>query len=58
MKEVWYVVGDPHQQGVMPTLFQTKEDAERYARLCFPDEDPYKRYCRVYFKEVLAYEHD
>jgi hypothetical protein len=56
MKEVWYVSGDPNAVGLWPSLFDTKEAAERYARLVFPDESEgeNKRYARVYFRTVLT----
>lgn len=52
MNEVWYVHGDPYAVDRWPTLFATKLAAEAYARECFPDEDPDKRYARVMYREV------
>jgi hypothetical protein len=56
MREVWYVQGDPDAIGLWPTLFNTKEAAEAYARLVFPNESEgeNKRYARVYFRTVLT----
>lgn len=51
MKQVWYVADG---QGYIPTLFDTKECAERYARMLFPDEDESKRYSRIFYREVLT----
>jgi hypothetical protein len=54
MSEVWYVSGDPNAIGLWPSLFATKEAAETYARLVFPDDGENKRYARVYFRTVLT----
>lgn len=60
MVQVWYVQGesdlsvDPDKPG--PTLWETKEDAEKYARYLFPDEDPDTRYARIYYREVTTWE--
>jgi hypothetical protein len=54
MKNVWYVNGDPDAIGLWPTLFDTKEAAEAYARLAFPDESENRRYARVYFRTVIT----
>ena len=52
MSDVWYVQGESD----VPTLWETKEDAEKYARYLFPDEDPDTRYARIYFREVITWE--
>ena len=31
-------------------LYPTKMLAERAARIAFPDEDPYKRYARIFYR--------
>jgi len=49
-QEVWFVSGC--EEGY---LFETKLDAEIYARLRFPDEDVLKRYARIYFKTVYEF---
>lgn len=48
---VWYVAGE--HEG-MPQLFDTKEAAEKYARLLFPEESESKRYARIYFRRVAT----
>ena len=53
---VWLVWGDPNAIDGMPCLWETKLDAERYARECFPDMHPDLRYARIYYKEVMNYE--
>lgn len=50
---VWYVADG---QGYIPTLFDTKEAAEKWARMLFPDESPSQRYARVYYREVMTLE--
>ena len=50
-QQVWYVSGDEEKY-----FFKTKMDAEMYARIHFPDEDPSKRYARIYFKTVYTFE--
>ena len=47
---VWYVQGDGHGE-----LFQTKQDAEQWARELFPEEDAEKRYARIFFRQVHTY---
>ena len=54
MKQVWYVHGEHDEEYVMPTLFDTKEAAEVYARVLFPDEPKFKRYARIYYREVMT----
>ena len=55
MKQVWYVSGDPERTGYScPSLFDTKEAAEKYARIVFPDEDESKRYARIYYRDILT----
>lgn len=49
--KVWYVGGEPDT--AFPTLFETKEDAERYARILFPMETTHQRYMRIYFRPVF-----
>jgi hypothetical protein len=53
MKEVWGVAGE-YTDSDFPTLFDTKECAERYARSLFPDEDESKRYNRIFYREVFT----
>jgi hypothetical protein len=49
IKQVWYFTGDPEER-----KFETKLETEEAARKVFPDEDPHKRYSRVYYREVYA----
>ena len=44
--EMWYVLG------IKDTYYATKMAAEVAARQAFPDEDPDKRYGRVYYKTM------
>ena len=53
MKIVWYVWDLQENQVGMPTLLNSKEAAEKYARLMFPDDSPDERYSRIYFRRVL-----
>jgi len=54
-QEVWYVMGETDNTDMMlPTLFDSKEAAEVYARMMFPDEDANKRYGRIYFRNILT----
>ena len=52
MVQVWYVQGESD----LPTLWETEEDAEKYARYLFPDEAPDMRYARIYYREVTTWE--
>jgi hypothetical protein len=54
MTQVWWVVGDAEKPWEWPTLFETKECAEIYARKLFPDEDAKKRYQRIFCRPVLT----
>jgi hypothetical protein len=47
MRQVWYVHGEHDEEYVMPTLFDTKEAAEVYARVLFPEENGAERYSRI-----------
>jgi hypothetical protein len=50
---VWYVADG---EGGMPQLFDTKEAAEKWARMLFPDEPASRRYTRIYFRKVMTLE--
>lgn len=54
MKQIWFVAGEHDEDYVIPTLFDTKQAAEVYARMLFPDEDESKRYSRIFYREVLT----
>ena len=47
MSIIWVVRGSDD-----PTVFDTKEAAEMYARMVFHYETEERRYARVYFREV------
>ena len=49
-QEVWFVSGC--EDGY---LFESKLDAEIYAREIFPEESEDKRYARIYFKTVYEF---
>jgi hypothetical protein len=52
---VWYVTGENDRSDrYFPTFFNTKEAAEIYARVLFPDEDVSRRHERVYSRDVLT----
>ena len=52
--EVWFVKGEDMKGRYTPTLLDSKEAAERYARMMYPDENANKRYERVHFTEVVT----
>jgi hypothetical protein len=52
--KIWFVVGDPDRD--MPNLWQTKMDAEKFARELFPEEPEDKRYARIRYAVVIDYE--
>ena len=52
--QIWFVSGEDMEGRTVPTLFDTKETAERYARMMFPDESESKRYARIYYREILT----
>jgi hypothetical protein len=52
-QEVWFVSGC--EEGY---LFETKLDAEIYARKIFPDETVLQRYARIYFKTVYEFKEE
>lgn len=54
MKQIWFVQGEHDEEYVMPTLFDTKQAAEVYAKSLFPDETESKRYSRIFYREVLT----
>ena len=54
MKQIWVVAGEHDEDYVIPTLFDTKQAAEVYARSLFPDETESKRYSRIFYREVLT----
>lgn len=48
---VWFVKESPDN-----VVFDTKETAEIYARLMFPEETITRRYARIYFVEIWTKE--
>jgi hypothetical protein len=54
MSEIWYV-----NQGegfdLVAHVFETKIEAERYARELFPNESEDERYARIYCKPVVSF---
>jgi hypothetical protein len=56
MRQVWYVHGEHDEEYVMPTLFDTKEAAEVYARVLFSEENGAERYSRIGFQNVYTKE--
>jgi len=55
MSEIWYV-NEGEGFHLVPHVFETKMEAEQYARELFPDETEDERYARIYYKEVVSYE--
>ena len=58
MKEVWYVSEDSYNGGFdtyVACVFETKIEAEKYARMMFPEESEDERYSRIYSKEVVSF---
>lgn len=57
MKQIWFVAGTQWFSGsTWPLLFETKELAERFVRDNYPDEDPDKRYSRIFYREYFTQE--
>lgn len=54
VQQVWYVSGADAVDEIMPVLFTTKMAAEKFARIRFPDEDPDKRYARIFYRLVWS----
>lgn len=55
INEVWIVMDDDPDESAI--LWRTKTDAEEYARRRYPNEDPDKRYDRIYFERILSYDY-
>ena len=55
MNEIWYVNEGNGGFHLVPHVFETKMEAERYARELFPDETEDERYARIYYKEVVSF---
>ncbi len=55
MNEIWYVNDGNGGFHWVDHVFETKIEAERYARECFPDETEDERYARIHCKPVVSY---
>ena len=56
MNEVWYVAEDSYGfHTYIPHVFETKIEAEKYARMMFPEESESERYSRIYCKPVVSF---
>ena len=56
--KVWYVNEDGYDNGFhtyVAHVFETKIEAEKYARMIFPEENEDERYARIYYKEVVSF---
>ena len=51
---VWFVTGEDMEGRYTPTLFDTKEAAERYAQMMYPDENGAVRYARIHYRELIT----
>ena len=54
MNEIWYV-DEGEGFHLVANVFETKIEAERYARELFPEESQYLRHARIYCKEVVSF---
>ena len=54
MSEIWYV-NEGEGFHLVAHVFETKVEAERYARELFPEESEDERYSRIYSKEVVSF---
>ena len=54
MSEIWYV-NEGEGFHLVAHVFETKIEAERYARELFPEESESERYSRIYSKEVVSF---
>jgi hypothetical protein len=54
MNEIWYV-DEGEGFHLVAYVFETKIEAERYARELFPEESEDSRYARIYCKEVVSF---
>ncbi len=49
----WYVAGETRLlDRLLPAFFATKELAELYARELYPDENPHRRYARIFYVNI------
>ena len=54
MSEVWYV-DEGEGFHLVAHVFETKIEAECYARALFPEESADSRYARIYCKPVFSF---
>ena len=54
MNEIWYV-DEGEGFHLVAYVFETKIEAERYARELFPEESQDLRHARIYFKTVYEF---
>lgn len=54
MKQVWFVKGEDMDGRYVPTLLATKDAAESYARMMFPDDNASELYARIHYVEVFT----
>jgi hypothetical protein len=54
MNEIWYV-DEGEGFHLASYVFETKIEAEQYARKLFPEESQDSRYARIYCKEVASF---
>jgi hypothetical protein len=54
MNEIWYV-DEGEGFHLVAHVFETKIEAERYARELFPEESQDLRHARIYCKEVVSF---
>lgn len=54
MSEIWYV-DEGEGFHLVSHVFETKIEAERYARVLFPEESEDLRYARIYCKPVVSF---
>ena len=57
MSEIWYV-NEGEGFDLVAHVFETKIEAEKYARAQFPDESEDERYARIYCKPVVSFKSD
>lgn len=54
MSEIWYV-DEGEGFHLVSHVFETKIEAERYARVVFPGESEVLRHSRIYCKPVVSF---
>ena len=54
MNEIWYV-DEGEGFRLVAHVFETKIEAERYARAMYPEESEDSRHSRIHCKEVVSF---